>query len=164
LDSTGLNAFADAILSRSDTKDPGKIGLLAEIFARHCRDDSDNALRLSGERHEQMMLAVERWADALLSSAESTRSQLANVARAIERLSDPKLVLTLQCLLAEDLARWKQSREELLAAHQKAVDQIADRFRADNVCGCCCHSVSLNGLEDRGDKWSVVERIAFGPQ
>jgi cytochrome c553 len=117
ISSTGLNAFVDAILSRSDTKDPGKIGLLAEIFARHGRDDSDNALRLSGERHVQMMLAVEQWADALLSSAESTRSQLANVARAIERLSDPKLVLTLQCLLAEDLARWKQSREELLAAH-----------------------------------------------
>lgn len=118
ISSTGLNAFAGAILSRSDTKDPGKIGLLADIFARHGGDGSGNVLRLSGERHKQMLLAVERWADALLSSAESTRSQLANVAQAIERLPDPKLVSTLQRLLAEDLARWKQSREEFLAAHR----------------------------------------------
>src|SRR5262249_15728019 len=104
--------------SRSDTKSPGEIGLLADIFARHGRDESDNAQRLSGERREQMFLVVERWADALLSSADCTRSQLANVARAMERLPDSKLVATLQRLLAEDLARWKRSRKEFLAAHR----------------------------------------------
>jgi hypothetical protein len=118
ISSTGLNAFADALLSRSETKDPRKIGLLADVFARHDKGDSENVLRLDDERHARMVSTVERWADALLALRESTRSQLANVARAIERLADSSLVQTLQRLLDEDLARWKQSREEFLAAHQ----------------------------------------------
>lgn len=115
--STGLNAFADAIISNSDTKRPEKIGLLAEIFASHGRDDSVNAHRLSGAQHEQIRLVIEGWTYALLSSEESTRSQFAKVAQAIERLPDPKFVSALRCLLAEDLVRWKRSREEFLAAH-----------------------------------------------
>lgn len=117
ISSTGMNAFVDAVLARAETRDVSKIGLLADIFARHGRDDFDNPLRLSGARQEQMNSALERWADALVSSAESTRSQLANVARAIERLPAPNLVSTLKRLLAEDLARWNRSREEFLAAH-----------------------------------------------
>jgi hypothetical protein len=115
--SAGLNAFADAILTHSDTKNPATIGLLADVFARHAKEDSDNARRLQDEHHKRMVLAIEQWADALLSSEESTRSQLANVARAIELLADTRLVATLKRLLAEDLARWRRSREEMLAAH-----------------------------------------------
>ena len=118
ISSTRLNAFADAVLSRSETNDPRKIGVLADVFSRHDKGDSENALRLDDERHARMASTVERWADALLASRELNRSQLANVARAIERLADASLVPTLERLLTEDLARWKQSREEFLAAHQ----------------------------------------------
>jgi hypothetical protein len=115
--STGLNAFSDALLSRSETKDPRKIGLLADVFTRHSKGDSENALRLVGEHYSQMVTIVAQWGAALLASEESTRSQLANVARAIEQLAAPSLVPTLRRLLSEDLARRKRAREEFLAAH-----------------------------------------------
>jgi hypothetical protein len=118
ISSTRLNAFADALLSRSETNDARKIGVLADVFSRPDKGDSENALRLDDERHARMVSTVERWVDALLASRESNRSQLANVARVIERLADTSLVPTLERLLTEDLARWKQSREEFLAAHQ----------------------------------------------
>lgn len=115
--STVLNAFAEALFSRSDTKDPNKIGLLSDIFARHDEGGLENGLHLAGEHHERMVSTGERWGEALLASGESTRSQLANLARAIGRLSDSSLLPTLQRLLSEDLARWKRAHEEFMAAH-----------------------------------------------
>ena len=68
--------------------------------------------------HERATAAVQRWAKVLLASPEATRAQLAEIARAAERLESPALVPVLQELLSEDLARRKRAMEELMDARK----------------------------------------------
>ena len=116
ISNAGLKPFAEALLNRSDTNDSNRIALLADLLARHGRGELEPTLRMDGELHKRMVTAVGRWADSLLSSGDANRTQLANIARAIERLAAPSLVPTLQRLLGEDLVRWKRAREEFIAA------------------------------------------------
>ena len=73
-----------------------------------------------------MVAAVERWAGILLASPAASRSQLAEVARAIERLAAPSLVPALRHLLAEDLARWRRTRHESMAARSRGTNIQSD--------------------------------------
>ena len=56
-----------------------------------------------------------------MSSPSSSRPQLANVARVVERLATPELVPVLNRMLTEDLTRWREAREEFLASLKQGV-------------------------------------------
>ena len=89
---TNVTAFIEALLSRSSTVVPGKISLLADLFARQGKDYDQRAPALDGEPREQMIAAVGRWAEALLASPEATTDQFAKLVGAIERLAAPDLL------------------------------------------------------------------------
>jgi hypothetical protein len=54
------------------------------------------------------------------------RQQLADVARAIDRLPAPDLVPTLKRLFEEDLARWRSARREFAAARARGMPVPSD--------------------------------------
>jgi len=120
---TSQTPFIQAVLSRSTTVVPGEIALLAKLLTHHGKG---GPLQLDSELYEQMIAAVGRWAEILSDSPEASRAQLADVAGAIERLAAPELTPALQRLLAEDLARWRRSRDECSAARD-----IEMYFRSD---------------------------------
>jgi hypothetical protein len=126
ISNTGRASFIQAVLSRSATKEPDEIALLAELLARHGGGESDGALQLTGELHERMVAAVGRWAELLLASPTASRTQLAEVARAIGRLAAPSLVPVLKHMLAEDLARWRRTRDESMAARSRGINIQSD--------------------------------------
>lgn len=109
---TPVESFASAVLSRASTSDPKMIEKLADLFARH--GDSGNRGRIGlGEDSRQAMIAViVKWAETLLADERTTRHALGEVARAIERLAAPELAEPLARMLARDLAKWRQQRQE----------------------------------------------------
>ena len=113
---TKANPFAQAVLERKDTEDPHQISLFADLISRHGRSVERTPLRLDVSIHENMTATVQRWAGILLASHDATRSQLATIPKAAERLESPELVPALLSLLSEDLKRRALAREELLDA------------------------------------------------
>lgn len=114
LSKTGLTPFFNAIASRSSTTTPPVIALLAELLARHHQNEPEGRAPLEGPLHEEMVTAVKRWGEALLTNPSATRPQLADVAGAIQRLAAPQLVPVLRRMLIKDLARWKTARTEFI--------------------------------------------------
>jgi len=123
---TGLTSFIQAVLSRSVTDDPLQIALLAALLDRHGKRSDQEPLLLVGELKEQMIAAVGRWAEILLTSSTASRSQLAEVACAIGRLAAPELLPMLQRILAEDLKRWRLARDEFSAALSRGIHIQSD--------------------------------------
>lgn len=115
LSKTGLIPFFKAIVSRASTTDPALIALLAERVIRHHKDGPGDRVPLEGQLYEEMVSTVERWGKTLLTDPSATRSQLADVAGAIQRLAAPQLVPVLRRMLVEDLARWKTARDQFIA-------------------------------------------------
>ena len=118
---TNLTSFIQTVLSRSETDDPIRIALLAELIVRHGKEVEQTPLQLDGELRKQVIAAVGRWAEILLGSPVSTRAQLAEVALAIGRLDAPELLPLLQQMLVEDLKRWRQARDEFFAARDRGL-------------------------------------------
>ncbi len=112
---TNVTAFIEALLSRSSTVVPGEISLLADLFARRGKDYDQPAPPLDEEPREQMIAAVDRWAESLLASPEATTDQFAKLVGAIERLAAPQLLPALERLLAEDLSRWRRKQGQHVA-------------------------------------------------
>ena len=117
--STKITSFTQAVLERANTKEPRKIALLTELISRHGGSVERKRLRLAPEVHERLTAAVQRWANILLASPESTRAQFAEIAQAAERLESPELVPALLKLLSEDQACRKRAREKWLQARQQ---------------------------------------------
>jgi hypothetical protein len=115
LSMTGLIPFFKAVLNRASTTDPSVIALLAERVMRHHPDRPEGRQLLDRQLYEEMVIAVERWGETILTNPSATRSQLADIACAIERLAEPPLLPVLRRMLIEDLARWKTAREKFIA-------------------------------------------------
>jgi hypothetical protein len=111
----GSKPFFNAVLSRASTRDPSVIALLAERVMRHHLNRTESRQPLDGPLYEEMVIAVERWGETLLTTPSATRSQLADVTCAIERLAAPQLFPVLRRMFIEDLARWKIAREKFIA-------------------------------------------------
>jgi hypothetical protein len=114
---TRPSSFAKAVLERSSTEVPEEIGLLAELISRHGKS-ADEMARTDCTVYAELIGVVGRWAEVLLGSSLSSRSQLASLAMAIGRLSAPQLAPVLGRMLAEDLTRWRLAREEMMQAHK----------------------------------------------
>lgn len=123
---TNAAAFITAVLERSGTDRPEEVGLLAELISLHGKRDDGPRLQLPGWLRQNLISVVGKWGDTLISSASSTRSQLANVARVVERLAVPELVPVLNKMLNEDLTRWRKAREEFLASMKRGVRSHTD--------------------------------------
>jgi hypothetical protein len=128
LRATRPTSFAPALLSRGQTDQLHRIGLLADLLAGHGTDESRRK-PFAVEHHvrRELIGLVHRWADTLLWSPDSKRYQLAEVGRAIGRLAELELVDDLTRLLATDLERWRQLRERRsVAAAQMSIEERSD--------------------------------------
>jgi hypothetical protein len=127
LRATRPTSFAPALLSRGQTDQPHRSGLLADLLAGHGTDESRRKpFAVEDHVRRELIGLVHRWADTLLSSPDSRRYQLAEVGRAIGRLAELELVGDLTRLLATDLERWRRLRER----RSVAAAQIEERSDA----------------------------------
>ena len=109
---TDLAAFGIAILTRGTTEDPEVNYDLADLIGRHGVDHPRPEMEFPPEMRRELVGMLQRWAETLLASKNAKRSQMAEVARAVERLPAPALVPILKSMLAEDIARWTKARAE----------------------------------------------------
>lgn len=114
-------SFIRAILTNSVTTDPRTIALLSDLIARHGKSEQEEPLQLDGQLREELIAAARHWVEIVAASPASSRTQLADVARAIGRLAVPELVPALKRLLMEDLDRWQRSREEYASTKDQRV-------------------------------------------
>jgi NACHT conflict system protein len=124
---TRRNSFAAALLSRGETDEAHRIGLLADLLARHgTRETRREVFTVEDSVRQALIGLVHRWAETLLSSPASTRYQLAEVARAIGRLAAPELLADLTRMLAEDLSRWRTARARRGSNAQMTIEERSD--------------------------------------
>lgn len=110
-----IGAFLPALQSHCDTKDPHRIGILADLLAGHGKDVEAGPLLAESALLEPIVGTVQHWVEVLLASPKADRHQFAEVVRAIERLPKPEFVDGLRRLLAEDLLRRQRARQEFFA-------------------------------------------------
>ena len=107
-----------AVLARADTTDPRRIALFAGLLAAHREQDA--AIRppaiLEDEQKALLADTLLRWAPTMAKSPDSTRAELAELARAIGSVGDARLAKPLDRLLSEDLRRWEISRAAFVAS------------------------------------------------
>lgn len=124
------SSLVAAVLARADTTDPRRIALFAELLASHRGQDS--VIRppaiLEEEQKTQLVDTLLRWVPTMVDAADSTRAELAELARAIGSVGDARLAEPLDRLLSEDLRRWDISRAALVASGYR--DQTSDARRS----------------------------------
>ncbi|MBO7941326.1 hypothetical protein JTP77_036235, partial [Streptomyces sp. S9] len=111
---------------RADTTAPRRIALFAELLASHRGQDS--AIRppaiLEDTQKTQLVDTLLRWVPSMIDAFDSSRAQLAELARAIGSVGDVRLAEALDLLLSEDLRRWTISRAAFAASGNR--DQTSD--------------------------------------
>lgn len=107
-----------AVLTRADTTDPRRIALFAELLATHRGQDSTirTPAILEEEQKTQLVDALLRWVPTMVDAPDSTRAELAELARAIGSVGDARLAEALDRLLSEELRRWDISRAAFVAS------------------------------------------------
>ena len=125
---TRASSFLAALLSRGQTDQPHRIGLLAALVARHGTDElRKECLAVDGGLAGGLIALFHRWVETLLASPDSKRHQFAEVGTAIGRLGRLELVPDLKRLLDTDLSRWRQARPLRQAAPARlTVEQQSD--------------------------------------
>lgn len=120
------SSLVAAVLARADTTDPRRIALFSKLLASHRGQDS--AIRppaiLEEEQKTQLADTLLRWVPTMVDASDSTRAELAELARAIGTVGDTRLAVTLDRLLSEDLRRWDISRAAFVASGYR--DQTSD--------------------------------------
>jgi hypothetical protein len=119
ISATRPSSFVRAVLERASTVVPEEIGILADLISRHGKRDEGELLQVPGALRGDLIAAPAHWGDVLLASSPSSRSQLAELAMAIGRLSAPELAPVLGRMLAEDLARWRDAREKMRLTQER---------------------------------------------
>jgi len=127
---TRADSFIRVVLQRAETERPDEIALLADLISRHGASVERRPIRLDSVVHGQITATVERWGRILLVSREATRSQLADIAEAAERLASPALVPVLEELLSENLVRRKRALKEFVEARKNG------RHIQNDACMC----------------------------
>jgi len=120
------SSLVAAVLTRANTTDPRQIALFADLLASHREQDS--AIRppaiLEDAQKTQLVDTLLRWVATMVDASNSTRAELAELARAIGSVGDARLAEPLDRLLSEDLRRWDISRAEFVASGYR--DQTSD--------------------------------------
>jgi hypothetical protein len=141
IEATRQVSFTAALLSRGETNQPHRIGVYASLLASHGHRQSDRKPFIVEESIRPILIAlVHRWAEALLTTPNSKRHQMADVARAIGRLSAGELLPDLERLLALDLSRWRAARE----------------MRRTSIA-----TMSMEERSDAAHSWTLQYRDAF---
>ncbi len=118
ISNASVSSLVGAILARA-SQVPDEIQLLANLIVRHDSPYEQPRFQVAGSQLQALIAKVCRWSEVLITSSESSRSQLAEVASAMGRIGAFELAPRLEIMLAEDRKRWRQTREEFLAAPRR---------------------------------------------
>jgi hypothetical protein len=100
-----------AAISRFGSATPLEdISCLCRLIARYCSNVDRGRARLSAELHGDVVRTLQNWAEALLLSSND-RSQLADLAGAMQRVPDPTHVGLLDRMLRRDQNLHAQARQ-----------------------------------------------------
>lgn len=116
---TRFSSLAGAILERAGTKEPLVIGTLSDLISRYGRDAEERPIRTAQDVIERLQSVLIDWSGVLLSTKETSRDQLATLARSMTRLPSDRLVEPLTGLLNEDLRRLAALQVEAVEARQQ---------------------------------------------
>lgn len=116
LSGTRQNVFAQVLVSKSEEANYRRIGLLADVLARHGRGDGDAKPPFDNESRSNLSRVIGTWIDALLTAPQLPRNVASEVARAAERVADAELAEPLFTLIERDLAEYEIERSRWLQA------------------------------------------------
>ena len=84
---TQQDVFVPVLLARAQSSNPRRIGLLADLLARHGRDDGSSRLPINITHRASLRSAIDHWIATLLAEPNTVRHASSEVARAAERLA-----------------------------------------------------------------------------
>lgn len=114
LSSTRQNVFAQVLVSKSEEANYRRIGLLADVLARH--GGGDTKPPFDDEHRSNLSLVVGTWMDTLQAMPQLPRNVASEVARAAERVADAALAEPLLNLIERDLVEYEIERSGWLQA------------------------------------------------
>ena len=116
---TRQDVFVPVLLARAQTSNPRRIGLLADLLARHGGDDGSSRLPINITHRASLRSAIDHWIATLLAEPNTVRHASSEVARAAERLADANLADPLRLLLERDLTDHAAARATYLAGGRR---------------------------------------------
>ncbi|QEZ63928.1 hypothetical protein D4N37_14485 [Pseudomonas protegens] len=116
LSGTRQNVFAQVLISISEEPGYRRIGLLADVLARHGRDGGDTKPPFDEAHRSSLSRVVETWMDTLQAAPVLARNVASELARAAERVADATLAEPLFNLLERDLVEYESARSSWLQA------------------------------------------------
>jgi hypothetical protein len=112
---TRQDVFIPVLVEKSETGDPRRIGLLADLLARHGGNSGNSKPPIAHPHRAPVRAVIDRWIKALLAAPNPVRYVSSEVARATERLADASLAEPLRLLLERDLTDRAAARAARLA-------------------------------------------------
>jgi hypothetical protein len=101
-----------AVRARSPQAGNEEMADLAELISRHPGGENDRGKPFDADARNVIGPLAEDWGNRMLASDNATRSQLASIARLINRAPSVSLLRLVKQLLDEDLGRYRAFREE----------------------------------------------------
>jgi hypothetical protein len=100
---TRQDVFIPVLVTKSETGDPRRIGLLADLLARHGGNTGNSKTPIVLQHRAPLRATINGWIEILLATTGPARYASSEVARATERLADASLADPLRRLLERDL-------------------------------------------------------------
>ncbi|MGD1038118.1 MAG: hypothetical protein ABR878_13255 [Roseiarcus sp.] len=113
---TRQDVFVPVLVAKAQTGDPQRIGLLADVLARHGGNNGDSKPPINAVHRADLHAIVEGWTETLRTAPQPARHAASEVASAIGRLADAELAEPLYALLERDLSDYATARKARLAA------------------------------------------------
>ncbi len=110
LSATRQEAFVPVLIANAQSSDPRRIGLLADVLARHGSNNGDSKPPFDAVHRPGLRDVVQAWMDTLSTVQHPARQAASEVARAGGRLADAALAEPLFALLERDLADYDAAR------------------------------------------------------
>jgi hypothetical protein len=100
---TRQDVFVSVLVAKAVTDNPRRIGLLADLLARHGGESGNSKPPIACAHRAALRATIERWIATLRAAPDPSRYTSSEVARATERLADESLADPLRFLLERDL-------------------------------------------------------------
>jgi hypothetical protein len=112
---TREDIFVPTLVARAQTDNPRRIGLLADLLARHGGNNGSSRPPIGAAHRATLRTIIDAWITTLRAAPNTVRHASSEVARAAERLADRSLAEPLRLLLERDLTDYAAARAAYLA-------------------------------------------------
>jgi hypothetical protein len=112
---TRVDVFVPVLVEKAQTDNPRRIGLLADLLARHGSNTGNSRPPIPPPHCAPLRATINGWITTLLAAPDPVRYASSEVARAAERLADAGLANPLRLLLERDLIDHAAARAAFLA-------------------------------------------------